>query len=132
MGSESLNMMYEMHIYHQAFPHTSHGLRIKIIHPFIFREEDSSTFENEQKFIVFQSCLLELFKVCPICSGEAQASVKQVQATLVTIHQWCLDPDCQFQRTWFNEPFVRSMPVCNLLMSASILMSGTVFIVIIA
>ena len=62
-----------------------------------------------------------------MCSGQSQACIKEVQATLVKTHQWCLEPDSQFQRTtWFNEPFVRNMPVYNLLMSASILMSGTV------
>ena len=81
---------------------------------------------REKKFIVFQSCLLELFEKCPLCGGVAEAHVEKLDATLIHIQQKCLEADCKYQRPWKNQPFVQNMPACNLLMSASILMSGTI------
>ena len=75
---------------------------------------------REKKFIVFQSCLLELFEKCPLCGGVAEAHVEKPEATLIHIQQKCLEADCKYQRPWKNQLFVKNMPACNLLMSGTI------------
>jgi len=80
---------------------------------------------EERKFIVFESSLLGLFASCPICAGPAEANVVKIIGTMVKIGQWCTVQNCQFTQMWFSQPFVKGkMPAGNLLLSASILLSG--------
>ena len=62
--------------------------------------------------------------MCPICGNVAEGSILEVKATLVKIQQNCTDPQCKIKRIWVNQPFIQNLPICNLLMSASIIMSG--------
>lgn len=89
------------------------------------KEKENVKPHEERKFIVFEKSLLSLFASCPICAGPAEARVVKIIGTMVKISQWCTDQKCQFNQMWFSQPFVKGkMPAGNLLMSASILLSG--------
>ena len=89
-------------------------------------EKENVKPQEERKFIVFEKNLLSLFASCPICAGPAEAHIPKVIGTMVKINQWCADEkSCQFSQMWFSQPFVKGqMPCGNLLLSASILLSG--------
>ena len=80
---------------------------------------------SERKFLVFESKLLELFESCPVCSGPSQGSVEHISGTMVKIMHKCINNECSFRKVWFSQPCIRRMPVGNLLMSTSTLLSGT-------
>ena len=110
------------------FAHVTYTLQLNETLSFSNRasKDEVRNHYREKKFIVFRSCLLELFEKCPVCGEVAEAHVEKLEATLIHIQQKCLEADCKYQRPWKNQPFVKNMSACNLLMSASILMSGTI------
>ena len=80
---------------------------------------------EEREFIVFERQLLSLFSSCPICAGRAEASILKEIGTMVKIQYWCTDEKCKFTDVWFSQPFANGkMPVGNLLLSSSILLTG--------
>ena len=82
---------------------------------------------------MFETNLLSLFASCPICAGFAEARILKEIGTMVKIHYWCTEEKCSFTNVWFNQPFVRGrMPVGNLLLSSSILLSGELPVVYVA
>lgn len=84
----------------------------------------NSVFE-ENKFIVFQSSLIELLQWChcPKCgchdvnSQQFATSGSQLSITLN-----CLS--CGSLTTWYSQPFIKQVPAGNLLMSAAVLFAG--------
>lgn len=91
----------------------------------------TSTKENvkpykERKFIVFGKNFLGLFASYPICAGPAEARIIKVIGTMVKINLCCADEkSCQFSQVRFSQPFGKGqMPYGNLLLTASILISG--------
>lgn len=72
--------------------------------------------------MVFEKNLLELFSKCPECTGEATGTVKSLCGTAVTIERVC--HECGVKSSWKSQPFLRRIPVGNLITSAAILMSG--------
>ena len=66
---------------------------------------------------------MELFSTCPICTADTHGIVEKEQGTALHIHQHC--SSCGYMRKWKNQPYIRNMPVLNLLMSGAILFSGT-------
>ena len=76
---------------------------------------------EERKYIIFQSSLLELFRVCRCCHGPGQTSLTEVGTYLKVIFA-CLE--CDFRLEWTSQPLVGTMPVGNLLLSAGILFTG--------
>ena len=89
------------------------------------KKENVKPYE-EKKFIVFEKNLLSLFASCPICAGPAEERIIKVIGTMVKINKCCADEkSCQFSQMWFGQPFVKDqMPYGNLLLSASIMISG--------
>ena len=80
---------------------------------------------EERKFIVFKTNLLSLFASCPICAGSAEARVLKEIGSLVKILYWCTEENCKYTNVWCNQPLAKGkMPVGNLLLSSSILLSG--------
>ena len=75
---------------------------------------------------MFEKNLLGLFASYPICAGPAEARIIKVIGTMVKINLCCADEkSCQFSQAWFSQPFVKGqMPYGNLLLTASILISG--------
>ena len=92
-----------------------------------FREthSESALPHVEPKYIVFETCLLELFRICPLCNGEAVGEVNHVKGSLVVIKQRCVhQPSCGYTRQWYSQPFIADLPAGNLLLSAGILFAG--------
>ena len=75
--------------------------------------------QDEKKYIVFFSCLMELFAVCPNCTEPGTAEVTEVIGTQIYVTQKC--PTCKFVCPWKSQPNNRRIPAGNLLLSAAIL-----------
>ena len=97
---------------------TSYSLTYRLI-----GKKDSVAPQDEKKYIVFFSCLLELLAVCPNCTEPATAEVTKVIGTQIYVTQKC--PACKFVRQWKSQPNIRRIPAGNLLLSAAILYSGS-------
>ena len=71
---------------------------------------------------------MSLFASCPVYASPADAEIVEVLGTLVKVSHRCTDESCAFSQMWFSQPFVGcKMAVGNLLLSASILLSGNCF-----
>ncbi|CAH3160182.1 unnamed protein product [Pocillopora meandrina] len=77
----------------------------------------------EKKFIVFFSCLMQLFEFCPLCTEPSTSEVSNVVGTLIHVTQKCLS--CSYARVWRSQPYIKKIPAGNLLLSAAILYSGS-------
>ena len=84
------------------------------------------TIFHHQMKMLLKKHLLSLFASCPICGGTAEAPSTKVIGTMLKINQRCANErSCQFSRMCLSQPFVKGqMPCGNLLLSASILISG--------
>ncbi|KAK2571601.1 hypothetical protein P5673_002962 [Acropora cervicornis] len=89
----------------------------------IYSKKGSVPPQSESKFIVFLSCLLQLFEFCPLCTEPATAEVSSVCGTLIHVTQKCLT--CSYARVWRSQPYIKRIPAGNLLLSAAILYSGS-------
>ena len=95
---------------------------------FHFREEAAAPPppNKEEKFIVFESCLTELFRQCPLC--RAKCSVVKVSSrslgSMAVIKQNCLNKLCMFKRSWESQPKIGKIPAGNLLLSSATLYAG--------
>ena len=76
-----------------------------------------------QKFIVFEDCLMMLFTICSVCHSSTSARISRVKGTFVSVLQECT---CGWSRIWNSQPFLGSIPAGNLLLSSSMLFTGTV------
>ena len=97
---------------------TSYSLTYRLI-----GKKDPVAPQDEKKYIVFFSCLMELFAVCPNCTEPATAEVTKVIGTQIYVTQKC--PACKFVRQWKSQPNIRRIPAGNLLLSSAILYSGS-------
>ena len=80
---------------------------------------------DEPKYIIFKSCLLELFERCPTCSTTCKASLSRpMGGTLIVVKQVCRQSKCGFTRTWRSQPMIGNVSAGNLLLSGAILTSG--------
>ncbi|CAM4649718.1 unnamed protein product [Leuciscus chuanchicus] len=86
---------------------------------------DPQTNYGEKKYIVFESCLRELFGSCPICKTKCTDQSRQM-GTFVAFTQLC--EKCQYNRQWQSQPIVGSTPVGNLLLSAATYFTGGSFV----
>ncbi|XP_067282054.1 uncharacterized protein [Pseudorasbora parva] len=80
---------------------------------------------NVSKYIVFESCLRELFDTCPLCKTKCDVWRRRM-GTYVSFTQLC--PKCSYHRKWESQPVIGSTPVGNLLVSAATYFSGASFI----
>ena len=79
--------------------------------------------QNEKKYIVFFSCLMELLEVCPRCTEPTTAEISKVVGTLIYVSRKC--KSCSYSHVWKSQPTIRRIPAGNLLLSAAILYSGS-------
>ena len=86
-------------------------------------KKESVAPQNEKKYIVFHSMLMNLFAVCPVCTEPASAEICKVIGTLIHVTQKCTN--CSYSRVWRSQPNIRRIPAGNLLLSAAILYSGS-------
>ena len=75
-----------------------------------------------KKFMVFEECLLALFKKCRNCGDSSTRITTKTTGTFLGIIQNC--SNCCYTFKWDSQPVIGSTPVGNILLSASILFSG--------
>ena len=80
---------------------------------------------EEQKFIVFESCLKKLLKFCPKCAGVISESKMTTCGSMLSVKIRCINNHDDF--CWTSQPMIKNMPAGNLLTSAAILFSGNTF-----
>ena len=79
--------------------------------------------DEEEKFIVFESKLLDLFKVCSVCCAETTGIISKRLGTLVHVQQKC--SSCGYVGNRNNQPYLGTMPSGNILLSGAVLFSGS-------
>ncbi|XP_039870002.1 uncharacterized protein LOC120722893 isoform X1 [Simochromis diagramma] len=79
---------------------------------------------NDPKYIVFESCLRDLFLTCPVCGLSCEVWRRRM-GTFVSFSQLC--PSCDYSRKWESQPVAGSTPLGNLQMSAAIYFTGGSF-----
>ncbi|XP_058478630.1 uncharacterized protein LOC131455178 [Solea solea] len=79
----------------------------------------------DKKYIVFESCLRELFDTCPVCKRNCEVQQQQ-KGTYVAFHQTC--PKCNYSRKWQSQPMIKNTPVGNVQLSAATYFTGASFI----
>ncbi|XP_055086002.1 uncharacterized protein LOC129457227 [Periophthalmus magnuspinnatus] len=79
---------------------------------------------NNTKYIVYESCLRQLFSSCPVCSMPCEVKSHRM-GTYVSFDQYC--SHCNYSRDWKSQPLVGSTPLGNFQMSAAIYFTGLSF-----
>lgn len=87
---------------------------------FIFSDREQVPPQKERKFIVFEGCLLELFKVCRTCLAPCRNTIV-VQGTQVKITSTCAQNHVE---RWWSQSEVSGKAAGNILICAGILFSG--------
>ncbi|XP_049428542.1 uncharacterized protein LOC125886398 [Epinephelus fuscoguttatus] len=92
-------------------------------------EKSKMSFESrprygDTKYLVFESCLRELFDTCPICMTKCDVQRRRI-GTYVAFTQLCRS--CNYSRQWQSQPIVGSTPVGNLQLSAATYFTGASF-----
>ncbi|XP_001921592.2 uncharacterized protein [Danio rerio] len=82
---------------------------------------------NIAKFIVYETCLMELFSDCPVCQRRCDVKSQRL-GTFLSVQQVC--PHCEFVRKWNSQPIIGSTPAGNLHLSAAVYLSGASFFVV--
>jgi len=97
-------------------------------HPDVSEEKVDPTNINdipgERKFIVFESQLMMLFKLCRSCGQKMVELKTSTMGTLFEVNGIC--PDGHVLH-WESQPVVRRIPAGNLLLAAAILLSDQTF-----
>ncbi|XP_033959402.1 uncharacterized protein [Pseudochaenichthys georgianus] len=75
-------------------------------------------------YIVYETCLMELFEVCPVCRRVCDVQTTKM-GTFISVQQLC--PHCQFARHWNSQPILGSTPAGNLQLSAATYVNGLSF-----
>ena len=112
------------------FCHRNHSTprnnRQIILHRYIIlcrSDSDNEPHRKNKFYLVTEAALLRLFVVCMYCGSAAVNTNKVITGTFVKISQLCRS--CLKKRVWESQPFVGSIPLGNILMSAAILFSGS-------
>ncbi|XP_051727731.1 uncharacterized protein LOC127500556 isoform X3 [Ctenopharyngodon idella] len=87
----------------------------------------TKTPQDMVKYLVYEDCLLELFKICPTCSSVCKV-VTFVKGTFLSVTQKCLHQSCSYTRQWKSQPLLGSSPAGNLHLSAAVYYTGSSFI----
>ena len=85
----------------------------------------SSSAIDEEKFIVFSSCLLELFDKCCRChSNRCEVRIASRSGTCIAVEQVC--NACNYFRRWSSQPNIKfsKIPAGNILLAGSIMLVG--------
>ncbi|KAF3861261.1 hypothetical protein F7725_000037 [Dissostichus mawsoni] len=87
-------------------------------------DEPVTPIHKENKFIVFMTCLTKLLTWChcPDCGSFDISNCHNVFGSLLVITLSCAS--CYKKVTWNSQPYIGSTPAGNILLSASILLSG--------
>ena len=87
-------------------------------------EERNVDVRKEKKYLVFESCLLQLLKWCCNCGRKVKLNT-YVRGTLSTVKGTCTEGHVP---NWQSQPLFRDFGAGNLLLSAAILFCGLTFI----
>ena len=79
---------------------------------------------EDQKYLVFRSCLSSLFKHCLSCGDMVSSFEESTSGSLLTVKLFCINGHKSF---WNSQPFINKIPAGNLLTSSAILFSGNTF-----
>ena len=91
---------------------------------YIFASSSCTDYHKSKKFIVFEDCLLSLFKKCQKCGNEGSTTTTtNIIGTFLSVTQTCSTCLSAFQ--WDSQPMLKQAPVGNLLFSAAVLFSGS-------
>ncbi|KAM7303197.1 uncharacterized protein ISCGN_013178 [Ixodes scapularis] len=82
--------------------------------------ESGLPLQDEKKYVVFESCLLELFTICRTCLMKCEPSLT-VKGTLVKVETICKD---SHYHTWSSQPVIKGKAAGSLLLSSAIFFSG--------
>ena len=77
---------------------------------------------REKTYLVFESCLRTLFTTCNDCKRATQLTFNTIGSMLQVKIICCV---CESEWTWNSQPYVHGIPQGNILMSASVLFSGS-------
>ncbi|XP_061566080.1 uncharacterized protein LOC133420407 isoform X1 [Cololabis saira] len=86
--------------------------------------EPPSSIQKIPKYIVYETCLLELFQSCPVCQRESDVATNKC-GTFIAVNQLC--NHCGFSRKWSSQPLVGNTPAGNLQLSAAVYFTGASF-----
>ena len=79
---------------------------------------------TESKYIVFEGELMQLFATCcEPTTGIIDQRVNTGWGSMLRIIQDC--DNCHYTRTWNSQPMKGNLPLGNLMMSATIVYSGS-------
>ena len=78
----------------------------------------------ERKFLVFESCLKLLLKVCSKCGGTIFESTETTSGSMFSVKMLCVN---NHLTCWNSQPLIKNIAAGNLLYSAAILFSGNTF-----
>lgn len=92
--------------------------------PFLYRHEASTPTHKIKKYIVYESCIVELFAGCPVCTRVCDVKTRKL-GTFLSVEQLC--PHCEFYRYWNSQPVIGGTPAGNLHLSAAVYLSGASF-----
>ncbi|XP_040358693.2 uncharacterized protein LOC115313580 [Ixodes scapularis] len=88
---------------------------------FLSNSTSTAPLHEEPKYIVFESCLLQLLRVCIICQAPCKVTIVP-DGTLVRATAVC---QSEHSRTWLSQPLINNVPACNLLLSGAMLFTGS-------
>ncbi len=81
--------------------------------------------DEDTKFLVFQSCLMELFRKCPKCGSSTVTVSYKTIGSLLRVNYSCTN---SHKSEWLSQPLLKdSMGAGNLLLSAAILVTGSTY-----
>ncbi|XDV25389.1 hypothetical protein PO909_029312 [Leuciscus waleckii] len=101
-----------------TFNHTS------ITEPKGLLAQASSPVQNISKYIVYETCIMELFELCPVCQRSCHVRSQRL-GTFLRVEQLC--HHCQFSRKWNSQPIMGCTPAGNLHLSAAVYLCGASF-----
>ena len=79
---------------------------------------------EEEKYIIFKSCLSPLLKYCLDCGGSVIDCEEATNGSLLSVKLFCINGH---HNTWKSQPIINNTPAGNLLLSAATLFSGNTF-----
>ena len=79
---------------------------------------------NERKFLVYESCLMQLLTICSVCLAPIMSMKKRLFGSMLQIYSECLSGH---EMKWRQQPLHSKTPLGNLFIAASCLFSGSQF-----
>lgn len=89
------------------------------------RDDVPTPTHQTKKYLVYESSLMELFSVCPVCTWACDVKTSQM-GTFLSVEQQCTH--CEHRRRWNSQPLLGSTPAGNLHLSAAVYLSGASFV----